>query len=196
MIGYLQSIFLVARGFKHILWKILLTRILLFSAIGLPLGMLLYSYFDEHQLKLVLGTFIVLISSLQIYTLLKNNGELQPLHYAPASIVLILGGFIHGIFATGGPLIVFFASREIKEKAAFRATMSMLWLILNSVLLIRYLIAGQLGKQPLQLAGMLVPALLIGIGIGEIIHHRVDERIFKFVVQGILLLTGISLLVF
>lgn len=194
MIGWLQSLFLIVRGWKHILWKILLTRILLFSAIGMPVGMLLYSYFDERQLKLALGIFIVLISAHQIYTLLKNNGELKPLHFVPATIVLILGGFIHGIFATGGPLIVYFASREIKEKAAFRATISMLWIILNTALLIKYFIAGQLVKQPLQLAGMLVPALLIGIGIGELIHPRVNERIFKFVVQGILLLTGLSLL--
>ena len=196
IIGWLQALFLVIRGFKHIIWKILFTRILLFSAIGMPVGMWFYQHFGEGQLKFFLGVFVTLVALQQIYLLRKGDGVLKPLHIIFAATVLIAGGFIYGIFAAGGPLVVYFASREIKEKAAFRATISMLWLILNSVLIVRYLLGGLIEKPTLELAGLLIPALIIGIVIGEILHKKVNERIFKFVVQGILLLTGISLLLF
>jgi uncharacterized protein len=195
-IGWLQALFLVIRGFKHILWKILLTRIVVFCALGMPVGMWFYKHFGEGQLRFFLGLFVVLIAIQQIYLLIKGDGDLKPLHLAFASVVLIAAGFIYGIFAAGGPLVVYYASREIKDKAAFRATISMLWLILNSALLIRYAVGGMIERQTVELAGLLIPALVIGILIGEVLHKRVNERIFKFVVQGILLLTGISLLLY
>jgi uncharacterized protein len=63
-------------------------------------------------------------------------------------------------------------------------------------LMVRYLIGGLVEKPTIRLAGLLIPALVIGIIIGEILHKKVNERIFKFVVQGILLLTGLSLLLY
>ena len=110
-------------------------------------------------------------------------------------LVLILGGFVHGIFASGGPLIVIYSCRELPDKSSFRATMSALWLVLNSALLISFLVSHQVRPADYQTALILLPALVIGILVGEILHHKVNEFIFKIVIQFILLLTGVFMLI-
>jgi len=192
IIGCVQSSYLVARGFRHIQWRLLLTRILLFAGLGLPVGIWFYHHFAGAQLKILLGVFIILVSLNELVGLYRRSGELKPL---PLGIlVLLLGGFIHGIFATGGPLIVMFSSRALKEKAAFRATMSFLWLSLNFILLITFILSHRITKTTLQTDAILLPALLLGILAGELLHQLADEKIFRFIVQIILLATGIFLL--
>jgi len=105
------------------------------------------------------------------------------------------GGFFHGLFASGGPLVVYFASREIPEKGRFRATLSTLWLTLNTVLLISYAFTGRPLAGAATRAAALAPALVAGIVVGEVLHARVDERAFRWIVQGLLFLTGLFLLV-
>jgi len=195
MIGWLQALFIVARAFQHIRWRILLTRILLFSGIGLPAGIWFYRHFAGGQLKIVLAIFIVAVSINELLNLWLRKGRLKSLPLPLGILVLLMGGFVHGIFATGGPLIVFYSSRELQDKASFRATMSMLWLALNTALLIGYLVSGKIEKSSLETAGILLPALIIGIVIGEILHRRVNEFIFRIALQFILLLTGVFLLI-
>jgi len=194
ILGIIQSGFIVARGFFHIQWKILLTRILIFSGIGLPLGIWFYRHFPSEQLKILLGVFIVLVSSYEIYKLTIKKAKIPPLSLISSIILLICGGFIHGIFATGGPLIVYYAGREIKNKAQFRSTLSLLWLVLNFVLLVSYLLSDKINQDNLKMTGLLLPALVLGIVLGEIFHKKVQEQTFKLIVQIILLITGVSIL--
>jgi len=194
ILGWLQSLYIVARAFRHILWKILLTRILLFSGMGLPLGIWFFEHFGGSQLKILLGIFIVVISISQLYLYYRQKGQIKPLPFILGALVLVLGGFIHGIFASGGPLIVYYSSREIKDKAGFRATLSALWFILNSFLLSNYIIRGQIQTPTLEFTGLLLPALVLGIIIGEFLHKKVNEQLFRLIVYIVLLFTGIVIL--
>jgi len=195
ILGWLQCLYIVVRGFRHISWRILLTRILVFSGIGLPLGIWFFEHFGGSQLKFFFGAFIVIIAISQLYLFYRQKGELKPLPFIIGAIVLVMGGFIHGIFASGGPMIVYYSSREIKDKSSFRSTLSALWLVLNTVLLANYFIRGQIQAQTLEFTAILLPALLIGILIGEFLHYKVNERLFRFVVYIVLLFTGIVILI-
>lgn len=194
ILGWLQSLYIVVRNFRHILWKILLTRILLFSGLGLPLGMWFFQHFGGSQLKILLGIFIVIISLNQLYLYYRRKEQIKPLPFLLGAVVLVMGGFIHGIFASGGPLIVYYSSREIQDKAGFRATLSALWFILNSCLLGNYLLRSQIKIPTLQFTLWLLPALVVGIVIGEFLHHKVNEQAFRLIVYIVLLLTGIVIL--
>jgi len=194
ILGWLQCLYIVVRGFKCIAWRVLLTRILLFAGIGMPIGIWFFEHFGASQLKFFFGLFIVVIAVSQLYLLYRKNGELKPLPLVAGAIVLLLGGFIHGIFASGGPLIVYYASRELKDKSCFRATLSALWLVLNSFLIGNYYIRGQIQAHTLEFTASLLPALIIGILIGEFLHYKVNERLFRFVVYIVLFFTGIVIL--
>ena len=195
LVAWIQSVWIVARGFRHIRWDLFLRRILPFCALGFPLGVWCFRSLGGEVLKLVLGAFVVVVSSMEIYRLFRRGSEVKSLPPAVGMGLLGGGGFFHGLFASGGPMVVYYASREIQEKSSFRATLSVLWLSLNTVLIITYAVFGRLMGEPTKLALYFLPALAFGILVGEILHARVNELAFRKLVQIALFLTGLSLLV-
>ncbi|MCL2120191.1 MAG: hypothetical protein FWH27_17385, partial [Planctomycetaceae bacterium] len=107
--------------------------------------------------------------------------------------ILFLGGIIHGAFASGGPFVVFYASQALKDKTLFRVSICLLWLCLNTILLMEWTIAGvwtQNDGYILKLLVATLPFLLVGIIIGNYLHHRVSEYVFRLIVFALLLGTG------
>jgi uncharacterized membrane protein YfcA len=115
----------------------------------------------------------------------------------PALQVLVLGaaGVIHGLFATGGPLVVAIANRMFAAKATLRATLAVLWFTLNLVVLARLIAAGDLTTTTLGYSAAMVPVLGVALAAGEWIHHRVSERGFRWLVAGLLAAVGAVLFV-
>jgi len=194
LIGIGQSAWLVARGFSHVAWRTLLVRVLPACAAGMAAGRWLFDRLGTGRLKLVLGLFVAVVAAVELVRLFRKPAPPAKLP-APAGIALLLGGGVfHGLFASGGPLVVYFMSREVGDKRAFRATLSVLWLVLNTVLLATWIPGGRIGPEPLRLAAVMLPSLIVGVAIGEIVHSRVNEDVFRKTVQVVLLATGIVLL--
>jgi uncharacterized protein len=107
--------------------------------------------------------------------------------------ILIVGGIFHGIFATGGPMIVYYSSRELKEPADFRATLSTLWLILNVALVINLYTAGEIDVDTLTITGIVLPGLIVGILWGSFLRFRALP--FKVLIYVLLFIAGLLLLV-
>jgi len=195
ILAWVQSAYLIARGYRHIDFAMLFKRVLPICGVGLAVGAYLFSVLDVPLLKKVLGGFVVAVAAVELWRLRRDQqtpGRLRPLIGAS---LLAGGGIIHGMFASGGPLIVYHASREIPDKQVFRVTLSMLWILLNSALLISYGISGRIDVASAALAGKLLLAVAMGVVLGELIHRRVNERRFRVVVQGVLLFTGAVLLI-
>jgi uncharacterized membrane protein YfcA len=107
-----------------------------------------------------------------------------------ATAVLLAAGVIHGWFATGGPLVVAVAARMFPAKATLRATLAVLWFTLNLVVLGRLIAHGDLTTTTLAYSAAILPALAAALALGEWVHHRVSERGFRWLVAGLLLVTG------
>jgi uncharacterized membrane protein YfcA len=167
--------------------------------IGLPLGMYFFRTFDTLLLKKLLGIFIIVASAWQLFMRLghKNSGIIEPprgIKALPYYGLLITGGIVHGMFSTGGPLVVIYASRALPDKGQFRATLCLLWTVLNTVIISTYLIEGSITLPIADNTGMLVPFVIFGIIAGEKIHHKVNERFFSVIVFSMLLITGFFML--
>jgi len=187
--------YLVVRHRDAIDLRLLVRRILPFVALGMPLGMLVFQLRDGALLQILFASFIVGMASLELWRARTAAAAApRPLPFAMAGGVLFTGGFIHGIYGSGGPMVVYFASREISDKRRFRSTLSALWLVLNTVLVIGYLSRGEITAETLELSAWLVPALVLGLVLGEHIHDRVKERPFKLAVYALLLVAGSVLL--
>lgn len=192
-LGLLQSIWLVGRWFRHINWRVLLLTILPLAVIGMVVGIFSREIADENTLKRVLGGFILIVSLAELTILFIKKtpgGQLNWYFYVP---LLIGGGIFHGLFATGGPPIVYYASRRLKTQQTFRATLSMLWLMLNTGLLITFLAGGQMNPAKAGIAAMVLPGLAIGILIGSLIH--IEEFWFKGLTYFLLFISGLFLII-
>ena len=107
---------------------------------------------------------------------------------------MFVAGITHGLFASGGPLLVYALAGLAMEKSAFRATLTAVWLVLNTLLLLAFAVDGSL-LPSLGKVAWLMPVLIAGLVLGEYLHHRVQEDRFRQLVYAMLLITGTLLIV-
>ena len=188
------STYIVTRHHDAVCWRVLLARILPLMALGMPPGMLLFAHVEGPLLKLGFGAFVIALSALELWRARRRGrGSTRPLSLPRAVVVLALGGLMHGLYASGGPMAVYFTSREPLNKRQFRSTLTMLWLLLNGVLMGAYLLQGQVTAETAKMTGMLLLPLLLGIIAGEWFHGRIKESTFRQLVFVLLLVGGVVL---
>lgn len=185
------SLFLAFQNRRDADLRLLLLRILPAMLVGLPLGMWAFSALPESLLRRTLGLFLLALSAPLLFLRAR---EPTPLPRVLSLGLLGLAGVLHGAFATGGPMVVYVLSRSPISKATFRATLSCLWALLALVLLARWVLTGTLTRSTLLLSAELLPAMAIGLVLGNVIHGRVDERRFKVFVNGMIFVFGLILL--
>jgi uncharacterized protein len=191
------SVVLVARTFRHAATRFLVRGVLPWLVLGLPVGMLGARLVREEVLKCAFGAFVVVLAALEIAARGSErsvDGTREPTWSDRA--LLGLGGVIHGAFATGGPMVVFVLGRTLaSDKATFRATLSLLWLVLNSILLVSFVVDGRFSSATLPLTGAFVLSLFLGFGLGEVLFRRVSAARFRSAVFMMLGAAGLLLLV-
>ena len=67
------------------------------------------------------------------------------------------------MFVSGGPLLIGYLSNEIKEKTSFRATISTIWIILNSMILVQDICAGMWNAGLVMTQCISIPFLIAGM---------------------------------
>jgi hypothetical protein len=187
------STYLVVRYRSEVDLSLLLRRILPLMGLALPFGMLLFGAVEDRPLKIAFGVFVVVLSTIELVRAVRRSGDERPLHGAVRVVLLLLGGLVHGLFATGGPMAVYVAGREITEKGAFRATLASLWLLLNLSLVVGYAIGGNLTLETGRISLVLIVPLGLGMLAGEWLHRRVRPSLFRGLLFGLLLLAGLLL---
>ncbi|MFO0590207.1 MAG: sulfite exporter TauE/SafE family protein [Polyangiaceae bacterium] len=187
------AVVLRARG--HIDGRLLGRQVLPAMALGLPIGLFAFARLPIRISKTALGVFVLGLAALEIVKMVRAREERkeEPLPRPLAIAMLVLGGVVHGAFATGGPPVVYVCGRLVRDKRVFRATLSTLWLVLGLVLLAVYAQGGHLGTGSLRLSALLAPGLVLGLILGEIAHGRIPERAFRATVFVMLAAVGATL---
>ncbi len=194
VLGLLQSLWLVARWFKYIRWKVLLLNILPAAIIGMAIGIFYRTTVGNYtQLLILLGIFIMAVSMMEIVLIYKTRAAGGSLPWFLGWPILIVGGIFHGIFASGSPLIIYYSSREFKEPAEFRATISMLWLVLYVILVVNLFTIGQINVTTLATTGIVLPGLILGILFGSRMTFR--TLVYKVLIYALLFVAGLLLIV-
>lgn len=195
-LNLLVSAYIVLRHRRDIEWPVLLRRILPLMVAGMPAGMLLLYLGSGGALKLGFGGFVVALSAFELLRLVLNRRSAavnRPLSSWQMVLVLLGGGLMHGLYASGGPMAVYFSSRALPDKGAFRATLSLLWLLLNLILMSGYVIRGMVTWETTRLSALMLLPLGLGIAAGEWLHNKVDAMTFRLLIFGLLLAGGVVL---
>lgn len=193
-LNLLLSYSLVARNHTHVDRAFLFRRLLPAMALGLPIGLVLFTSADASLLKRIFGGF-VLAAALAELASMAPSGSRRPLSSSVALALLFAGGIVHGAFSTGGPMAVYVTGRVIEDKARYRATLSSLWAVLGTGILVTYAATGRLTATSGTLSLVLLPAIAVGMAVGEAAFRRVPIHTFRRVVFVTLALTGLMLLV-
>ncbi len=108
--------------------------------------------------------------------------------------VLAGAGVIHGIFVSGGPLVVSYLSGRVPDKEAFRSTISTVWIVLNGIILASDIAAGLYTAPVVREQLISIPFLLGGMVIGGALFRRMQQKTFMLLTYVLLIASGILML--
>lgn len=181
---------IAVRGTDAIAWRFLVRDIAPPVALGAVVGIALFRFAQASGLAIAFGGFVVGLAVLQ----LVRPAE-KPLPQIARIALLVLGGVAHGMFGTGGPMIVYVARRELPDKRAFRATLAILWLALNLALLASFVASDLYTTETRDVGLVLAVAIVPGLAVGEVVHRKLEAARFERVVWLLLLVAGTALVV-
>lgn len=184
----LLSAYLLIRHHGHIDWQLFFKRILPGMGLGFIAGQWLFYSLDTEHMKTALGALVIFLAGRE---LLRRKA---PSKHTPLLPWTLAAGVVHGAFASGGPLLVHGLNTQNLNKATFRSTLTVVWMVMALVLATSYLISGKLNSSQLPQIGMLAAVLPISILAGEWLHQRIDAQRFKTAINVLLLICGLILL--
>ena len=110
-------------------------------------------------------------------------------------LILITAGIIHGMFVSGGALLVVYMANELKDKSEFRSTMASVWVILGVFLTITQGHNGLLNSNLIYLTCIALIPALIGVYIGNKLYSKISKEKFSKLTYILLFLSGIVIFV-
>jgi uncharacterized membrane protein YfcA len=191
-LGVTLSAFNAWRLRGHVDRALLLSRILPLMGAGLAIGLAIFERASSSALQRVYGVFVVAVAVSELWRMRAGAGASRPLPPLAARGAILGAGVIHGLFSSGGPLLVWALGRLSIEKAAFRATLSTVWFVLGATLTTAYAWSGRVGLASLAASGALLPALGVALLAGEWTHQRLDEGRFRIFIYGLLVIAGLT----
>ena len=155
ILGIVSSIGVVILNRKSIVWYEVI-KICLVMGVGMAIGFVIIHFVNAPKeiFYFILAGVILVFAAIGIYTTFfkkektLEEGEEPPvdkyakLKEAGLIALLVAAGIVHGMFVCGGPLLIIYATKKLKERDEFRATLSMAWIVLNTINLVRDIVAG------------------------------------------------------
>jgi uncharacterized membrane protein YfcA len=163
------------------LWPLVIASIL-----GIPLGIWLFQHAPEALVLRLLGSVLIGYST---YCLLTPN-----LPYFQSGLLAWVLGFVAGIlggaYNTSGPPIVIYAGLRRWSPTVFRATLQPYFLITSAIAASGHLWAGLWSQEVIWLFLYSLPAIAVGLWIGERITLLISKETFNRLIYGFLIVTG------
>ena len=162
----------------------LLRRLLLAALLGVPCGLLLLRSSDPRWLTLLV---YLLVGGLAVIGLARIR---LPLGRGPLTLGLVGGvsGALIAAFSIGGPLLVACLSQLRLSPVALRATLILFFCAVDLAALAGLALHGAVGSDTLSQALLLLPALGIGLLIGQRLFRHITPQAAALSTQWLLLI--------
>lgn len=164
-------------------------RFVIGSAVGLPMGMMIFVFLDVEKLKFGISLIILLVTVMLILKLRIHQSESRDLFVGGLS-----GSLTSSIGMPGPPLLLYFSGTET-SKEKLRGTTLAYYLFIYSTALIMQIIFVGTNKKIWMASSFALPLVLVGLYLGQILFKRINQRTFRLFTYVILLFTGIYLLI-
>ena len=197
VLSIVTSLYLALRHRSGIDVPLLRKKILPYTLVGIPIGLIIFRTVRTENLKLGFGAFVLILSVFELIRTVRQDEHESPRPLGPfrSRLWLLGGGIIQGLWVSGGPLIAYWANRNITNKRQFRSTLSSLWLLLNTILLVGHVAMGRFTWKSAKMSAILLPFVLGGVVIGERLHDVLPEKSFRIAVYTILIFAGASVII-
>jgi len=191
----ITSLHHLSRDWHRVAWRHF-TIMAFYSAIGIGVGFFVINLLDEDALRRSLGAFLIFYALYACAT--AGASPVLPARWrrALAAGTGITGGLLGTLFGAGvGPIYVVYFNTLRMEREIFRVTMSTVILLGGAARIAGYARMGFYEASSVILIAIGLPLVLIGSWLGDRVIRRLDPRMFGRLVGGLILLSGVALLV-
>lgn len=168
-----------------------LSLLLPFMALGILAGVYLLVQLHPELLLGGLGVFVVFFGAAYVI----KHGKGFPLPHWSGAPIGAFGGATSAVFGIGGPIYVFFLTGRGASPTQIRATMPMIFMFTTVARIALFIAAGLYAPATLVAAAALLPVMALGIWTGHHLHLNLSRETVIRVIGGLLVLSGISLIV-
>ena len=189
MVALMVSSTIAVKTYKKINRKELV-KITSLMMLGMVIGLYLFAVLPVKLLSVCYGVLIIAVAVNGLAS--KKRMEL------PAGILIIIvlaAGIIHGLFLSGGALLVVYVTAVIKEKGVIRATLAPVWLMLNTIILLQDIWFGRITFHTLRLTGMCMIPVILALVLGNYLHNKIKQERFVHLTYLLLIISGVSLVI-
>lgn len=190
----LTALLVISKNYKYVDWRAWL-KIILICGTGLPVGIFLMTVVSEAIINIFIAFFVTGVGTRGLYRSFRKNTEFQQIsrgRHIFHIVILFIGGIIQGALGVGGPFIVVYAADLIKDKNSFRATMSMVWVLLNCILTTRnFILIFTTDTHIIPYMLLAIPAVIISFIAGNWMHKKISTKSFIKMIYILLIIIGI-----
>lgn len=151
----------------------------------------------DVYVKIIAGAVIILAGINKVIVMTLGRQELfkeETMHryFIPAGII---SGIFNGIAGLGGlPALIMLSNSDLKREK-FRTTLVAYFFVMNVVAIIGFLINANYTPFVLQHVGLFVIPSVFVCMIGVYLSRRVSDKVFSYVMLGVLFFMGINLVI-
>ena len=173
-------------------WDLKNIKIIIPPAIfGILIGSLTFKYSSDDSIRIIIGTIAILFIVLTIIQ--KNNILIKPTKKKGIFWSLI-AGYTSFLIHSGGTPLNFYLLPQKLNKTVYVSTMTLVFLIINTLKLFPYYYLDQLVVSNLKVSLILSPLAPMSIYLGYYLHKKVSEEVFYFLIYFFLAISGIKLI--
>lgn len=184
-IAQISSLMIVITGWRHINWKEFFKMFVL-MAVGMMAGIKIFEIFPMDTLLIFYGIMIILIALKKLFV----HKEIK-LPTVVMLLVIFAAGIIHGMFVSGGALLVIYAASALKEKEEFRATIALIWVTIGCYMTGVQVQARNFNSHVIFLMLVGIIPVFVGTWIGTKLVKKIKQEVFMKITYVLLLLSGV-----
>ncbi|MEJ8824534.1 sulfite exporter TauE/SafE family protein [Variovorax humicola] len=170
-------------------WKSAVVLII-FSMMGIPIGLYALSYLPDTIMKMTLGVFLIVYS---FYSLFIPRLPTYDKRWIAAPMGAIAGA-MGAAFATNGPPLVIYGMLRNLAPAAFRGTLNAVFTANNLMIIGGQFSTGIANMSSLKLVILSIPMMILGSLVGQFVHKRLPPPVFRKLVFYLLIGSGAMLI--
>lgn len=164
--------------------------LIIFSLLGIPVGLYALSYLPDHIMKIGLGGFIILYS---FYSLFIPRLPVYDKRWIAAPMGAVAGA-LGAAFSTNGPPVVMYGMLRNLGPAAFRGTLNAFFTANNIAIIGGLTTSGILTISTVKLVVLCIPTMILGSIVGQYVHKRIPVKVFRIMVFLLLIASGAMLI--
>ncbi len=187
IVGLSSGLAVLIQSYKYVSLNHLI-KILVYTIPGALIGTYFISYFASDILikifaiiLIIYGCFNLFFPDIRFPQFLKN-------------FIVILGGFIQGIYTIGGPFVLMGYKDYFSSKQELRSTMAGYFFIINSLRAIFFMFLGGSYLEIVKIYYPIALLVMLSVWLGYFIHKQIPEILFKKLIIIAITLIGVLIL--